>query len=837
MAINIDPLYGTESTWLNVKGYGKLATFTQQYDKKYFNHTIGAGLANGSLDVINKSVCPIAVDSGSTLGNGHYVTLNQDGTLYDYVVEPSAQTSLMYASSFRGTSANTYYNQYVETRDDTQNSSWNSGKTSNDYVTNFPAVATSMTQPIVEFPYKNYVLIIIVFASADTTAPYYESNTVRCDLATYLSKYATSHPYVNCVEVSPVRWTSEYQYPDFTPSNISVNSDSSDINRTTNQSYFNFSAIGIGNVNKMVDRDGNEHLFYTSNNHNWYESRVYFWDGDEYRYREFNGRQSIFGYGESWVDDLVENYTRAVYIPDVNGMIQIKQRETSRPDRIYTYYHVTDVKAFEEFCLRQTAYFGMYFSTSLLDMNSLTPDTLTTKETTYLGIIDETGVTHGEYAKGKDIKKYPQSEWDSLKNQSPYDYKQKPDPERTSDPYKPAKFYNDGFSFGTFYILNNTQLTGLRKWCSDIANPPGPFVISDPAENQYSYEDFAYTLQRNFNGGYPADKIASVMEFPYMPKVNYPSPHETNIQLGNALTKAFPNWFGHEVTGTTGLRILGDSIHVFKTDNFTVSRDEYGYGDFRDFAPYTSMSVTIPFHGTVDINPDIVYDKPMSVMVVTDFITGASTGYVLVNGYPIASIDAQVGISIPLTLSSAANISNTIIQSAQQINAAKNAKLKSAIGIVAGLATTATGTLTGVATGLAGGAAGIIAGGVIGGAAGASKAIASGADYQMADKSYDIAQHSMESAQSSSVQVSSQSPAVSSYYDPTCKLNITYSFKLSGSNLATYAKTVGYACNQQGLVQDFTGLSVFDGIRMDGLQAPEEIKHMIYDQLRQGVIV
>lgn len=782
MAIKIDPLYGNESTWLNVKGYGKLATLTQQYSAKpYFNHTLGAGLAAGNLDEVNKSVCPIAVDSGSLLANGDYVMLNVDGTLYDYKVEPSAQTALMYTSSFRGYSANTYYNQYVETRDTQQNSFWNSGATTSDYVTDFPAVATSMTQPIVEFPYKNYVLMIIVFASATTEAPYYETRTIRCDLKTYVEHYATTYPYVNCVEVTPMRWTTEYQYPDWQFSNVSVGSDNSNINSTSNQKYFNFSTIGIGNVNNFVDKEGKKYTYYTSNNHTFGSGNLGWWDGDELRTVSIDGpKQTIFGYDESWADEMYQNYYRVLYIPNINGLMQIKQRETSRPDRIYTYYHVDDVDWFKEFCLKQVAYFGMFFSISYMDMNSADINNFMDFDTTYMGVIDDQGVTHGDYLQGKAIKDHPQSKWDSLKNQSPYDYEKEVDPTIYDEETKLSNISHAGNAFINLYSVTYATIQNIKNYLYGT-------VTTETNQDK---------LLQEFLTVNPIDCITSCIEFPFSTAPDRaPS---TNIIIGNTIAS------GGEATPITG-RAITDTIILLDFGEiryFPVNKN------FLDYEPYSTAELYIPYVGFIPISPSEFMNKIIKVVLICDLMTGSCEALIYKDGLVVETANGNVGSQVPITGIQQADYANGVHAASTRLAQANNA------------------TLTSIATTIGAVASGNPVAGITA-ALGMTSNIFS----------QEQAQYDLDHVMVPFKQTGTASPNLNFANEQRARLIMKRPVLDTSYNPVIYGRTTGFACAMQGLIGSFTGFSVFSGADLSGISAPDIEKSQIFELLSQGIII
>ena len=60
---------------------------------------------------------------------------------------------------------------------------------------------------------------------------------------------------------------------------------------------------------------------------------------------------------------------------------------------------------------------------------------------------------------------------------------------------------------------------------------------------------------------------------------------------------------------------------------------------------------------------------------------------------------------------------------------------------------------------------------------------------------------------------------------------------LPGYNRTAYGKTVGFACNKNGKLSDFSGLTVCAAFDLSGIECTAEEKQIIANYLKGGVIV
>ena len=121
---------------------------------------------------------------------------------------------------------------------------------------------------------------------------------------------------------------------------------------------------------------------------------------------------------------------------------------------------------------------------------------------------------------------------------------------------------------------------------------------------------------------------------------------------------------GRVATGVTGLKIPPDASTTINLGSIYIPRK---YGNFLDFAPYSSYSLYIPFCGVISLNPNIFLDHYVSVQMVVDITTGKCTAIVYCGsnddyGVPIQYVDGMIGVEIPVTAENMGKLAAAVIE-------------------------------------------------------------------------------------------------------------------------------------------------------------------------------
>ena len=106
-----------------------------------------------------------------------------------------------------------------------------------------------------------------------------------------------------------------------------------------------------------------------------------------------------------------------------------------------------------------------------------------------------------------------------------------------------------------------------------------------------------------------------------------------NITLGNASTP---------VQATP----VNSQKASYYMGSFTINRF---HNNYLDFAPYTQITLSIPYFEKINIDPVKAYGTTLSLYMALDLISGKSTVYLVdSNGYILNSVSTQLAITVPL---------------------------------------------------------------------------------------------------------------------------------------------------------------------------------------------
>lgn len=453
-----------------------------------------------------------------------------------------------------------------------------------------------------------------------------------------------------------------------------------------------------------------------------------------------------------------------------------------------TSYHVTsqNKEEFKEMCLRACAQYGLYFTpnSNIAGNGSFTDDKM------YIGVIDNNGITHGDYLKGEQTAESSQASWSSIR-ESPYDYTKNDPTEYKNDTKFYGQFYSN--SFNKKWVINANDVDSLSRELFSALNqvPEGESVQ-------------AY-CQRVFLTNNPIDCIINLKKFP--------------LSLIPAGAKQYNIKLGAYTSNVLGAPLLYSTNYL----DFSFSNSQGNglfptFGDcFLDYEPYTKAELTVPFCGTCEIPCTYLYQYGINIRLIIDFTSGACTAYIMSRGITIDTLQGNCAIDLPVTGVQSATLDSQIFANAQADNRRMNALGVSLIGgAVAIAAAIFTGGATAALLGVAGAATGII-----------------GSSISAAQQNAQI-EYNFEHMQLPLKQVSSASPALAQSYDMRCKLRITRPKLYSGYNQAVYANTIGHATCRNTTVARCTGLTV-GVINVNGIPATAEEKEAIKNQFASGV--
>ena len=500
-------------------------------------------------------------------------------------------------------------------------------------------------------------------------------------------------------------------------------------------------------------------------------------DKSFYMYENPNFEWVPFGFvGANGIGSLTDtNLVYMCYIPE-SAKSHIKY------DNVHREFYIEYYDDIVEDILKTVACFGLYFCTTTADLGNLT------NEYTYIGLIDSDGIGRGRYLKGAETVNAPQAQADYT---DMHNTGYTPSADETK--YRNDTQFYAGYgtsSFTKFYALTEAQVNTLSQELYRIANDV-------PAATPITEYNMKVFLTNN-----PIDCIISLKKFPVL-----------NIPLA---TSDATIYLGSKATSITG-KILATPTWVyyfnFRNSANTSCRPIFG-DNFLDYEPYTKCKIVIPFCGTVDIPVSYIYQyDDLQIALVMDFITGACTAYILVNGITIDSITGSCAIDLPVS-----GIQSATLDS--QIHSVANAREKQQTALNTGLIAGAVSIGVGLATGnlpiAIGGGAAII-----------------GSFMHATDTGKQI-NYELSHMDTPVKQVSAASGQIAHTYDMRCKMIITRPEISPEYSAEDYASTIGFACLENGKVQDFQGFTVAN-IDLNNIEATAYEKQMISNAFAQGV--
>ena len=432
--------------------------------------------------------------------------------------------------------------------------------------------------------------------------------------------------------------------------------------------------------------------------------------------------------------------------------------------------------------LKQVALLGFWFTSDNTNINTRVTGTGCSDVNTYLPEIKD-GITTGRYWAGREAGNKEAAKWGD-------DWREKVN-------YQPgggSKEENDFGNLNTvlhrgsitagckWYGLTETQLNGLVTWMNSGYQP---------ASNDQFINDF--------KGVNPAEYITSITYLPF-----YPVPSSTDELIN----------IGPLSTAVTGRKIAYEYGVTVDLGSYTL--DRY-FGDFRDFKPYTAISLYIPFCGTVELDAANYYNRTINVKLMIDMSTGSCTGLVFANDLLIDTISGQCGVKIPLAAFNMGDYQDAIINAQYQLKQAErqrdNAMIGAGIAIVGGAITAGTG---------------------IGAVAGAAAAIyAVNKMYDARDRIENI-EYNIEHMQPKQTNISTGSPTNSLGMEYDARLIITRPTTLD-TDIDIYGHTVGYMTNKQGVLSDFSGFTQCSNVDLSGIPMTSSELASIHEALKSGV--
>lgn len=450
------------------------------------------------------------------------------------------------------------------------------------------------------------------------------------------------------------------------------------------------------------------------------------------------------------------------------------------------------IDKFREEMRRSTAYFGLYFCEDL----SLINDTITDYDTffsddrMFLGTIDKNGITHGNYTKGSKNK---DSKFFKAATNLQKDTNVRP------SFYIPTTFDKDGGDLdsglndltktsigysGKAFKLTREQALKLIRFAGGTFNTK---VILNTYDGLINMQYFPINLKSRGAsealtlGAYP-DKDNPSIIYGFNPGINAPT--------------------------------LIESVQYFDLGSFNINPI---YNDFRDYEPYTSYTLFIPFvNASCDIDPKVWLGHTLRVSLIVDILTGSTTAVLLRDELIYKTLTGSTGVKINMTAIDMATYNGAVKQAETTLKNSEIGITTDAIGSIAGsFSSGMTGDVGGVVSNLTQGVNSLLTG----------------------LNNINYIDYKLKTTQPKFQQLSTASSAIGSAMPYKLQLVRISSKMLPEYDSDTYAKTVGYACLKNTTLSQCSNFTVVSNINLDSLLCDNEEKKLIHDVLTSGILI
>lgn len=608
---------------------------------------------------------------------------------------------------------------------------------------------------VVSMDFKKFMMCVIVCAFdgtiTDTGNDIYTGSVTRyiyMDLDTYLSnkqrfdsntKTARQYyPYISQILLIPATGGS------FTTFSTQISIDNS-MGCIPNKLY----DFAISQISGSIPQDANTpnavitsavsymdgepfsggNIYYTNVSDDYYNSLSI--PSGVYSYFMLLGMQGGNGTSNGIVNPAYTGTNKQGVLRGIRGKSHIKVVRTTATDNVYAgfgyWFDMPEQPAeIKDAVLKMCSYLGCIISTSVssTDLNS-------SSRKRYIGILSDAGIATGIYEEitAETLSEYPQTSSNDFIDDTPYDPAAEPDPNTYSDTTILQKMlFKSANLFNTVYYTDYS-IALLAQYLYDYVAPTAT-------------ED---SNRQKFLNTNPIDCIVNLYFYPLDFNALIGGTLQ-QIKLGNQAATYTTQ--GGTVIAITGVPLTGYGDMQLIVDMGSVIYYPH-FGDFRDYEPYSSAELIIPYHGSLTISPAEYMGHKIGVKCIVDLSTGASIAYIFRDDLAVDSIPGTVGVQIPVSGIAQADYNNSVFNASAQLNAAK-------ISAAAGFASDTIGLV-----------ASAVSANPLGVAASATKLAA---DTAAASNNLDIAQYNVSHVKIPYRQSGTSTPATSTAADQIARL-------------------------------------------------------------------
>lgn len=203
------------------------------------------------------------------------------------------------------------------------------------------------------------------------------------------------------------------------------------------------------------------------------------------------------------------------------------------------------------------------------------------------------------------------------------------------NPYEPGGDSDDGGGGGEFELENDPVplpgLPNLNLCDTGFIKAYNPTLAELQAFQDWLWADNPFeNIWRDVLGN-PYDYIIGLTAIPTTPATGTAQ----RVILGNVQTPQ-------------NLTMRPITTQYKRHDFGTVDFKEYSKS-FLDYAPFTKVTLYLPYVGYVSINPDYVNEKQVNVQYTIDTLTGSFAAFVVIDGKVLYTYTGAMGVNVPTT--------------------------------------------------------------------------------------------------------------------------------------------------------------------------------------------
>lgn len=358
-----------------------------------------------------------------------------------------------------------------------------------------------------------------------------------------------------------------------------------------------------------------------------------------------------------------------------------------------------------------------------------------------------------------------------------------------------------------------SDVSGQKKFAMTLSE-----VNSLRAFLNSSYTPTDADLIADFKGRNPFDYIVSLKLYPF------------SHNAGNAETIVV----GKVGTGVSG-KPLVDGVKYL----------DFGYVDipaffhnFMDYEPYTTIRLTVPFCGSIELDPSIYVGHRVTLQGVVDYNTGSMTAVVFLDGYQMETLEGVACIDLPVFGTEQGDYQNAIYDAQFALRMAKTGEKKAILGGLTFTSGTISPTvIEGKEAHVQMASEAALAGMLPNIASVATNFAGAAINLSTARDQIAKAEWKIDHTAPRVGTIGSASSLNNFVLNLTPKLTITRAMFIEGINVDMYGRTVGYACLKTGTVGSFRGFTQFADVKFIGSTMLESERDMVRSLLGSGIIV